>query len=70
MSDANLLTNSQTTSLHQHGFWSHIKWNSEGTIGVDQHGNRWFDRESPIREFTETVVPKQNIFNPPPSYNV
>lgn len=54
----------QTTSLHLHGFWSHIRWNSEGSIGVDQHGNRWFDRECPIREFTNTVIPKQNIFIP------
>lgn len=38
------------TSFHLHAFWFHVTWNSDGTIGKDQHGDLWFDIQNPKSE--------------------
>jgi hypothetical protein len=38
------------TSFHINTFWHHVEWNREGTIGRDQHGRIFFDRDNPVDE--------------------
>lgn len=38
------------SSFHVNGFWYHVNWNAEGTMGFDQHGWTWFNKSRPISE--------------------
>jgi len=39
-----------TTSFHINGFWMHVKWDAQGKIGKDQHGQIWYNKENPRSE--------------------
>jgi hypothetical protein len=36
------------TSFHINGFWFHINWNYLGTMGIDQHGDTWYNKANPV----------------------
>lgn len=39
-----------TTSFHINGFWFHVKWDAQGKIGKDQHGDTWYNSQNPRSE--------------------
>ena len=42
-----IILKEKRTSFHRNGFWFHVKWNSAGTYGIDQHGGEWYDINNP-----------------------
>ncbi len=43
-------------SFHISGFWFHVTWDRQGNIGIDQHGDVWFNKANPRSESGGLVV--------------